>query len=166
MVNFTYFNQLVKVNPMSQKPYTSDLTLLGESGTQPQKKLETFPAPERGQVIELSTKEFTSFCPVTNQPDFGKIYLIYIPEHLCLETKSLKLYWQSFRSETEFWEYLAKKMKDDFVDVLDPLYLSVTVIQNPRGGIPLSVTSDYIREGFEDDIPSPIGSLNWLGGGE
>jgi 7-cyano-7-deazaguanine reductase len=160
-----YRDKLVKENPMSQKPYTEDLTLLGESGTGPQRKLETFPAPEAGQIIELSTKEFTSFCPVTNQPDFGKIYLVYTPDQTCLETKSLKLYWQSFRDEKEFWEYLAKKMKDDFVDVLDPLYLSVTVSQNPRGGIPLTVTSEFIREGYEVD-PSSIGSLGWLGDSE
>lgn len=128
---------------------TAGLTLLGQSGTPAQRRLETFPAPVpriQGQelgVIEFFTSEFSSFCPVTGQPDFGSVSIKYIPQARCLETKSLKLYLQSFRTSKEFWEALAVVIAEDLIEALEPSQLSVSVRQNPRGGISLVAESHY-----------------------
>lgn len=130
------------------------LTLLGQSGVGATKQLETFPVPvsarqsknKRGVgLVRFVAPEFTSLCPVTNQPDFGTITIEYVPNGFCVESKSLKLYLQTYREEASFWEALAMQIRDDLIEALDPLWIRVTTFQNPRGGISLESTSAWSR---------------------
>ena len=99
--------------------------------------LETFANqfPGRDYTIEISCPEFTSVCPKTGQPDFGKLTFRYIPESSCIELKSLKLYLQSFRNEGIFYENVTNLIFDDMVEVLQPRQLTLVAHFTPRGGI-------------------------------
>lgn len=109
----------------------------------PSKQLETFPAPSGVDVVTFKTSEFTSLCPITAQPDLYTITISYHPNQKCLESKSLKLYLQTFRNEGIFAEALSAQIRDDLVKALDPLWTEVTVSQTPRGGISLEAVSSY-----------------------
>lgn len=98
--------------------------------------LETFKNPGVGSVVFI-TKEVTSLCPKTGQPDFTEVVVSYTPKDLCLESKSLKLYLQSYRNEKCFMEELTTRIYQDIEKVLDPEYLSVKVTCTPRGGLTL-----------------------------
>lgn len=106
-------------------------------------KQEAFPAPNV-QEVKFRALEFTSVCPKTNQPDFGKIDISYVPDKKCIESKSLKFYLWSFRNEGAYCESLAARMADDIVDAIAPKRVQVTVYQSARGGIELETTA--IRE--------------------
>lgn len=97
-------------------------------------KEAAFEAPDV-QTVKLSTLEFTSLCPRTGQPDFGSVSIEYVPNELCLESKSLKFYLWSYRNEGEFCEGLAGRIADDIVFAIKPAQLQVEVTQNVRGGI-------------------------------
>ena len=107
--------------------------------------LETFANqfPGRDYTIEISCPEFTSVCPKTGQPDFGKLTFRYIPESSCIELKSLKLYLQSFRNEGVFYEDVVNRILDDLVSVLKPRKMKVTGKFTPRGGMHSVVTAEY-----------------------
>ena len=107
--------------------------------------LEVFPnpAPQRDYVIEIVCPEFTSVCPKTGQPDFGTLTFRYIPDQLCVELKSLKLYLQQFRNEGIFYESVTNKILDDFVGKLRPRQITLTASFTPRGGISTVVTVEY-----------------------
>jgi 7-cyano-7-deazaguanine reductase len=79
--------------------------------------------------------EFTSLCPRTGQPDYGSVSIEYVPDGLCIESKSLKYYLWSYRNEGEFCEALAGRIADDIVYAIHPAQLQVEVTQNVRGGI-------------------------------
>ena len=106
--------------------------------------LETFPnpAPQRDYVIKHSCPEFTSVCPKTGQPDFATIELEYVPDQLCLELKSLKLYYYSFRNEGIFYEAVVNRLLDEIADACKPRWMRVTGIFNVRGGIDSVVTAE------------------------
>jgi 7-cyano-7-deazaguanine reductase len=100
--------------------------------------LETFPVPsDEPFVIEHVSEEFTSVCPKTGHPDFGDVVLRYVPRAGggCVELKSLKLYYQSFRNEGIFYEAVTNRMRDDLVALLDPTWLQVVTVWKGRGGI-------------------------------
>ena len=99
--------------------------------------LETFlnPAPHRDYTIEHVCPEFTSVCPKTGQPDFATITLEYIPETLCIELKSLKLYYYSFRNEGIFFEAVVNRLLDELSAAVQPRWMRVTGEFNVRGGI-------------------------------
>src|SRR3990172_252728 len=103
--------------------------------------LETFANqfPERDYTIEIDCPEFTSVCPKTGQPDFGKLMLVYVPDRLCVELKSLKLYLQRFRNEGIFYEHVTNRIVDDLTAVLQPRSLRLTAAFTPRGGISTKV---------------------------
>ena len=105
--------------------------------TQPSRSLETFPnpKPERGYEIRFDCPEFTCVCPMTGQPDFAAIRIRYVPDQLCVELKSLKLYLWSFRDEGHFHEAVTNRICDDLVAVLAPRELEVEGDFNVRGGI-------------------------------
>ncbi|MER3413535.1 MAG: NADPH-dependent 7-cyano-7-deazaguanine reductase QueF [Armatimonadota bacterium] len=113
--------------------------------------LETFPnpKPEREYLIEHTAPEFTSVCPRTGQPDFATIVVSYVPDALCLELKSLKLYLHSFRNVGIFYEDVINRMLDDFVAVLSPRWMEVRGEFNTRGGISSVVTAEYRAEDGE-----------------
>ena len=106
--------------------------------------LETFPnpAPERNYVIKHTCPEFTSVCPKTGQPDFATIDLEYIPDQLCVELKSLKLYYYSFRNEGIYYEAVINRMLDEISAVCKPRWMRLTGNFNVRGGISSVVTAE------------------------
>jgi 7-cyano-7-deazaguanine reductase len=113
--------------------------------TQPSKALETFPNPnpERDYEIRFECPEFTCLCPKTGQPDFATIRIRYVPDQLCVELKSLKLYLWSYRNEGAFHEAVTNRIVDDLVRVLGPRRLEVEGDFLIRGGIHTVVEVRY-----------------------
>lgn len=113
--------------------------------TLPGKELETFPNPnpERDYIIDITCPEFTCLCPRTGQPDFAVIRINYVPGDLCLELKSLKLYFWSFRDEGAFHEAVINRILDDLVAACRPRKMTVTGDFNVRGGLHTVVTASY-----------------------
>ena len=110
-------------------------------------KLEVFENqnPQRDYSIEIICPEFTSVCPKTGQPDFGTITFTYIPDRLCVELKSLKMYLQSFRNEGIFYENVTNRLLDDLVAVVQPREMTVLAEFTPRGGIRSNITARYVK---------------------
>jgi 7-cyano-7-deazaguanine reductase len=113
----------------------------------PMALLETFPNPRRGRAYTITHNcpEFTSLCPKTGQPDFGTIRISYVPDRLCVELKSLKLYLFGFRDEGIFYEAVTNAILDDLVTALRPLSMTVEGDFNVRGGISSVVRASYER---------------------
>src|SRR5262245_17539446 len=106
--------------------------------------IETFPnpKPERDYTITHICPEFTSVCPKTGQPDFATIELEYIPDRLCIELKSLKLYYYGFRNEGIFYEAVTNRILDDLSAACHPRWMRVTGRFNVRGGISSVVVAE------------------------
>ncbi len=111
----------------------------------PSTDLETFPNPTPGRdfVIRMRIPEFTCLCPKTGQPDFATLYLEYIPESLCVELKSLKLYIWSFRDQGAFHEAVTNKILDDLVKLMQPRFARLTADFGVRGGIFTNVVAEH-----------------------
>ena len=111
----------------------------------PNKQLETFsnPKPNRDYEISFECPEFTCVCPKTGQPDFATIRIRYIPNQVCVELKSLKLYLWSFRNEGHFHETVTNQILDDLVSLLSPRYMKVTGDFYVRGGIKTIVEATH-----------------------
>lgn len=109
------------------------------------KKIETFPnpKPERDYVIEVACSEFTCLCPKTGQPDFAEIELSYVPDKLCVELKSLKLYLWSYRNEGAFHEAVINKILDDLVEAARPRCMEIKGHFNVRGGIATTIVATH-----------------------
>jgi len=115
------------------------------------KLLETFPTPRSSGpiVIEHIGEEFTSQCPKTGHPDFGTVTLRYEPARAdaagggCVELKSLKLYYQSFRNEGIFYEAVTGTIRDDLVTLLKPVWLQIETNWRGRGGIRSIIRADF-----------------------
>ena len=107
--------------------------------------LETFEnkCRDREYEIDISCPEFTCVCPKTGQPDFATIHIKYVPDKLCIELKSLKLYMFSYRNEGEFHEHVTNKILDDIVVKCKPLRVEVTGDFNVRGGIKTVIRAKY-----------------------
>jgi 7-cyano-7-deazaguanine reductase len=107
--------------------------------------IETFPNrhPGRDYTIRHSCPEFTSVCPKTGQPDFGTITVTYVPDRLCVELKSLKIYLQGFRNQGIFYEAVINVILDDLVAAVAPRRMEVTGDFHVRGGISSVVTATY-----------------------
>lgn len=127
-----------------------DLTLLGSKSTTytsspKESRLEAFQNshPERDYWVNLDCPEFTSICPITGQPDFGKLSIRYIPDQKCVESKSLKLYLFSYRNHGAFHEEVVNRILDDIVDAVHPRRAVVHGKFRPRGGIAIAVTAEY-----------------------
>jgi 7-cyano-7-deazaguanine reductase len=107
--------------------------------------IETFenPCPDRNYVIEAVCPEFTSLCPKTGQPDFGTLSIRYVPDRLCFELKSLKLYLQQYRNHGAFYESVTNRILDDLVASTRPRAMQITAVFTPRGGIRTSVQVEY-----------------------
>ena len=131
------------------KPKSSPLTLLGRSEARlpespDEAQLETFPSPaRRAYRIRFETADFTSLCPVTGQMDFAQITIEYVPDALCVESKSLKFYLASFRNQCAFNEAITNRILDDLVKACAPREAVVTAEFSPRGGIGLTVRAEY-----------------------
>jgi 7-cyano-7-deazaguanine reductase len=109
--------------------------------TRPSRALDTFPNPkaERDFTILFDCPEFTCLCPITGQPDFATIVIEYVPDRLCVELKSLKLYLWSYRDQGAFHEAVTNQICDDIVAAIQPRKLTVTGKFWVRGGITTSV---------------------------
>ena len=123
------------------------LSLLGNGAAQPSKKLETFPNrhPGRDYTVTLTTDEFTCVCPATGQPDFAQITISYVPDQKIVESKSLKLYFWSYRNEGVFHEHVTNLILDDLVAALEPRRCEVIADFGVRGGIAITVRAEYIK---------------------
>ena len=121
------------------------LTHLGKGRARPSRKLETFPNrnPERDYVVTLESDEFTCLCPATGQPDFATITINYIPDKRILESKSLKLYFWSYRNKGVFHEHVANRILDDIVAALEPRWCEVVAEFSVRGGISITVKAEF-----------------------
>jgi 7-cyano-7-deazaguanine reductase len=107
--------------------------------------LETFENkhPDNDYWVQFNCPEFTSLCPITGQPDFAEIKILYIPGRRMVESKSLKLYLFSFRNHGDFHEDCVNIIMKDLVKLMDPRYIEVTGIFNPRGGIRILPFASY-----------------------
>lgn len=125
--------------------------------TTPSRNLETFPNPEPGRdyTIRMDLPEFTCLCPLTGQPDFARLKLEYVPEALCVELKSLKLYLWSFRDEGAFHEAITNRIADDLVQAIEPRFLRLRAIFNVRGGIYTEIVAEHRADGWT--APLPVG---------
>ncbi len=117
----------------------------------PSKHLQTFanPTPRRDYRIHMEIPEFTCLCPRTGQPDFATLVLDYVPDRLCVELKSLKLYVWSYRNEGAFHEAVANRILDDLVKVTRPRFMRLTARFHVRGGICTTVCAEYVKRGWK-----------------
>lgn len=122
-----------------------------EMTTTPTKDLETFanPRPARNYTIRIDAPEFTCLCPKTGQPDFANFQIEYVPDLLCVELKSLKLYFWSFRDQGAFHEDVANRVLDDLVAAIAPCFMRVTAKFNVRGGIYTTVVAEHRQPGWQ-----------------
>ncbi|MDP3031968.1 MAG: preQ(1) synthase [Rhodocyclaceae bacterium] len=121
----------------------------------PVKTLDTFtnPAPQRVYQIHMEIPEFTCLCPKTGQPDFAVLTLDYVPDKLCVELKSLKLYIWSFRDEGHFHEDVTNRILDDLARTLKPRFMRLTARFFVRGGIFTNVVAEYRKKGWKPLAP-------------
>jgi 7-cyano-7-deazaguanine reductase len=127
--------------------------------TRPSRQLDTFPNsnPERDYEISFEAPEFTCLCPMTGQPDFATIRIRYIPDELCVELKSLKLYLWSFRDEGTFHEAVTNRIANDLIAALDPRFIEVEGDFYIRGGIKTKVMVQHSKD------RSPVAGRRSLG---
>ena len=136
----------------STPPPARELKSLGRKVKSPaspgRARLETFTNafPDRTYTVRFDCPEFTSLCPVTGQPDFGRITIEYVPAARCIESKSLKLYLGSFRNEGSFAESIVNLIRDRIVRDAKPQRLVVTGEFTPRGGIGIRVTASHPQQ--------------------
>jgi 7-cyano-7-deazaguanine reductase len=130
------------------------LTLLGarsilsaDQVARPRSILERIanPRPSRAYEVKLVFPEFTSLCPVTGQPDFATISVVYVPGRWCVEMKSLKLYFFAYRNKGIFYEAVVNTILDDLVAVLAPRQMTVTGEFAVRGGMGGTITAKHGR---------------------
>jgi 7-cyano-7-deazaguanine reductase len=124
--------------------------------TRPSKSLETFPNPQPGRdyTIRIKAPEFTCLCPKTGQPDFATLHLEYVPEKLCVELKSLKLYLWSFRDAGAFHERVTNEILDDLAKAIRPRFMRLTAEWYVRGGIYTTVVAEHRKKGWK--APAPV----------
>ena len=118
--------------------------------------LELFdnPNPDRDYTIRVRIPEFTCLCPKTGQPDFATLYLDYVPDRLCIELKSLKVYIWSYRDQGAFHEAVTNQILDDLAAVCAPRYMRITAEFNVRGGLYTNVVAEHRAPGWE--APSAV----------
>jgi 7-cyano-7-deazaguanine reductase len=124
--------------------------------TVPVREIESFPNPKPGRdyTIRMRMPEFTCLCPRTGQPDFATLDLEYVPDELCVELKSLKLYLWSFRDRGAFHEAVTNEIADLLVDSLQPRFLRLAAAFNVRGGIHTTVVAEHRKSGWT--APTPV----------
>ena len=124
----------------------------------PTDELETFANPEltRDYTIRMQIPEFTCLCPRTGQPDFATLDLEYVPDRLCVELKSIKLYIWSFRERGAFHEAVTNEIADRLDSTLRPRFLRLTARFNVRGGISTSVVVERRQSSWQPASPVPL----------
>ena len=146
-------------NP-AETPVDDDAVGVGERApapgrTRPSKTLDVFPNPypDRDYLIHMQVPEFTCLCPLTGQPDFAIFTIDCIPDRLCVELKSLKLYTWSFRDEGAFHEAVTNRVLDDLVAATAPRFLRVTARWGVRGGIFTDIVVEHRQPGWAPPPP-------------
>jgi 7-cyano-7-deazaguanine reductase len=145
--------------PRSGRAVSGGLTHLGAGEPSPAYDrphasiIECFdnPRPEEPWAVALDCLEFTSVCPITGQPDFGRIYIQYVPGRVCVESKSLKLYLGAYRQHGAFHEACVNQIADDLQQRLSARYLRVFGDFNVRGGIAIRPLALRIAPGIDQD---------------
>ena len=133
------------------------LQALGKKTNYPQdydpNVLESFENKHQGNdyFIKFNCPEFTSLCPITGQPDYATIYISYIADKKCVESKSLKLYLFSFRNHGAFHEDCVNIIMKDLINLLDPRYIEVWGMFLPRGGISIDPYCNYGKPGTQSE---------------
>ena len=128
--------------------------------SEPSRELQVFPnpAPGRDYVIQFQVPEFTCNCPLTGQPDFAHFTIDMIADHLCVELKSLKLYFWSYRNLGAFHEAVTNSILDDIVKASDPRFIRITAKWYVRGGIYTNVVAEHRQTGWKPqprvDLPA------------
>lgn len=127
----------------------------------PSKDLQVFPnpAPERDYVIRFDVPEFTCLCPLTGQPDFAHFTIEIVADKLCVETKSLKQYFWSYRNEGAFHEKVTNTIVSDLVKAIAPRFVRVHADWYVRGGIRTFVTVEQRAKGWKPAPRVDLGSL-------
>jgi len=122
--------------------------------SEPSKDLQVFPnpSPENDYTIRITVPEFTCLCPLTGQPDFANFLIEYVPEADCVELKSLKMYFWSFREEGGFHEKLTNEILAKLVEVTQPRFMRMTANWNVRGGIFTTVVAEHKADKWEPPI--------------
>jgi len=123
--------------------------------TRPSRDLRVFdnPAPERDYLIRFDVPEFTCLCPLTGQPDFAHFTIEVVPDRLCVELKSLKMYFWSFRDEGAFHEKVTNTIVDDLVRAIQPRFVRLSADWYVRGGIRTHVTAEHRQKGWKPAVP-------------
>jgi 7-cyano-7-deazaguanine reductase len=136
-------------------PRARERSKAGVPPTAPSKELQVFanPAPERDYVIRFDVPEFTCLCPLTGQPDFAHFTIEIVPDQLCVELKSLKLYFWSYRDEGAFHEKVTNTIVDDIVQAIAPRFLRLSADWYVRGGIRTYVTAEHRQKGWKPAAP-------------
>ena len=110
-------------------------------------ELDSFEYKYKGKEIRINftCPEFTAICPFSDFPDFATIKIEYVPHHLCVELKSLKLYINAYRDKKIFHEHVVNRILDDFVHACDPLAVDIEGDFNIRGNIKTVIRASYRR---------------------
>jgi 7-cyano-7-deazaguanine reductase len=128
-----------------KRAYTDDHAAAGIDAALPE--IETWPNQFSDYEIEIAIPEFTSVCPKTGLPDFGKLTLRYVPDKKCLELKSLKLYLLAYRNLGIFYENVVNRLLRDVVAAAKPVSATVTGEFTPRGGLQSKITANWSKRG-------------------
>ena len=144
---------------MPRKPLRSDLGSTRKKPalppSAPQRHLDVFanPNPDRDYVIQFVVPEFTCNCPLTGQPDFAHFTIDMIADKLCVELKSMKLYFWSYRDVGAFHEAVTNTIVDDIVAATQPRFVRIVARWNVRGGITTNVVAEYRKPGWTAAAP-------------
>jgi 7-cyano-7-deazaguanine reductase len=137
------------------KPAAKERAMPPNPPTAPSKELHVFanPAPQRDYVIQFQVPEFTCHCPLTGQPDFAHFTIDMVADQLCVELKSLKMYFWSYRNEGALHEKVTNDILDDIVKATDPRFIRITAKWFVRGGIYTNVVAEHRQRGWK---PQPV----------
>ncbi len=142
-------------------PLVAGTRVPDQGRTRPSKNLDVFanPNPERDYLIHMQVPEFTCLCPLTGQPDFAIFTIDYIPDGLCVELKSLKLYTWSFRDEGAFHEAVTNRVLNDLATACKPRFMRVTARWGVRGGIFTNIVVEHRKRGWKAAPPVSLAAF-------
>jgi len=138
-------------HPSTRKTAPKQRPMPPNPPTAPSKELHVFPnpAPQRDYVIQFEVPEFTCNCPLTGQPDFAHFTIDMVADKLCVELKSLKMYFWSYRNESAFHEKVTNTILDDLVKATAPRFVRITARWFVRGGIYTNVVAEHCKKGWK-----------------
>ena len=151
---------MARKSPSSVLPALNERQAPAVPPSAPSKDLQVFPnpAPERDYVIRFDVPEFTCLCPLTGQPDFAHFTIDVVADKLCVETKSLKQYFWSYRNEGAFHEKVSNTIVNDLVQAIQPRFIRLHADWYVRGGIRCYVTVEHRKKGWKPlpkvDLPA------------